>query len=304
LGLGSWVLGLSLLSIQYDLELLRIDNIMIRTISTFKVLFYVTVILGTLLNVAQVLKLRSNAGRIKQDNVQVSSLGHTEANKADFHIEQFSVFSQFSGEKIINSTHLSIISQSSEEESIQVDLVKPDDIIYSSGWDSAPIVLDEYKLVFFTIPKAGCTIWKQLFRRMMGFKNWQKQSQANDVKELPHNPKFNGLTYLHHYSLEEASQIMTSREWTRAIFVRDPKERFLSAFLDKALSNGGVHVQKKCCPNGECKKDAQTFPGFINLVFKGGCKNPHWNPQNNRMENKYWKVRLDILVLQKAIHSF
>ena len=124
----------------------------------------------------------------------------------------------------------------------------------------------------------------------MGYKNWQKQSKENDFKQIPHNPKFNGLSYLHQYSLEEANRIMTSPEYTRAIFVRDPKERFLSAFLDKATSNGGAHVQNKCCPSGDCIKEAQTFPGFINLVFNKGCRNPHWNSQSRRMEPKYWKV--------------
>ncbi|CAB9497592.1 Carbohydrate sulfotransferase 9 [Seminavis robusta] len=168
-------------------------------------------------------------------------------------------------------------------------LVKAGDFVYSeAGWDSSPIVIESHKLVFFTVPKAGCTVWKQLFRRMMGFQDWKTQSSQDDSRQIPHNPKHNGLRYLHQYSLREANEIMTSPKYTRAIFVRDPKERFLSAFLDKALSNDGSHVQAKCCPGGDCVKEAQKFPGFIKLVLNG-CSNPHWDSQSRRMEPKYWR---------------
>jgi len=122
---------------------------------------------------------------------------------------------------------------------------------------------------------------------MAGYEDWKYQSDLDDDRQIPHNPRQNGLTYLHDYSLEEANRIMTSPDYTRAIFVREPKERFLSAFLDKAMSNNGTHIQMKCCPDGECVKKAQTLPGFIELVLKG-CKNPHWSSQSERMEPKYW----------------
>jgi hypothetical protein len=44
--------------------------------------------------------------------------------------------------------------------------VKKNDSIYQchrSEWDTVPIVIEQYKLVFFTISKVGCTIRKQLF---------------------------------------------------------------------------------------------------------------------------------------------
>lgn len=81
---------------------------------------------------------------------------------------------------------------------------------------------------------------------------------------------------------------MTSPEYTRAIFLREPKHRFLSAFLDKALSNSGSFVIKKCCPKTkDCLENAQTLSGFLDLVKR--CHNPHWAPQSQRMEPKYWR---------------
>jgi hypothetical protein len=124
------------------------------------------------------------------------------------------------------------------------NILRQSDWIYSknSGWDVAPIVIPEYNLLFFTVPKTGTTIFKQLFRRMMGFENWLLKDE-----NLVHSPGENGLKYLYHYPPTEANEMLTSPNWTRAIFVRDPKNRILSAYLDKALHNHGDYVKRHCC---------------------------------------------------------
>ena len=166
-------------------------------------------------------------------------------------------------------------------------LIQKTDYIYGrpNDWDSAPIVLEEFKLIFFSIPKVGCTTFKQLFRRMMHLHDWK--SQDPEVY-MPHNPRRNGLKYLWDYSLEDASDLMTRPDYTRAIFVRDPKFRFLSAFLDKALGNFGGHIRNKCCKaTGTCVEPGQTSEGFLKLIHN--CSDSHWDPQTARMEAKYWK---------------
>jgi hypothetical protein len=146
-------------------------------------------------------------------------------------------------------------------------------------YDASPVVIESHKLVFFTGPKAACTVWKQLFRRMMGYSDWKYASA--------HNPKTNGLTYLSKYSVEKATYIMNSPNYTRAIFVRDPKERFLSAFIDKALHRNGSYVVKTCCRfPPDCWEQSRSFAGFFNLTKT--CKDSHWEPLSSRMENKYW----------------
>jgi hypothetical protein len=163
-------------------------------------------------------------------------------------------------------------------------IVRPGDYIYyQQSWDSSPIVIESHKLIFFSIPKAGCTVWKQLFRRMMGYSDWL--SQDGDTM-LPHNPRKNGLKYLYDYSTEQASEMMTSPEWTRAMMVREPKQRFLSAFLDKAVSNYHRHIVSNCCPDESCVEDAQTLAGFLKLASV--CQDDHWRPQNLRVDYKYW----------------
>jgi hypothetical protein len=166
-------------------------------------------------------------------------------------------------------------------------LIQETDYIYGrpNDWDSAPIVLEEFKLIFFSIPKVGCTTFKQLFRRMMHLHDWKSQ---DPVLLLPHNPAANGLKYLWNYTLEQANDLMTRPDYTRAVFVRDPKHRFLSAFLDKGVGNFGDFVRVKCCPQTrDCTTQAQTSPGFLKLIQT--CSDPHWDPQIARMEEKYWK---------------
>jgi hypothetical protein len=166
-------------------------------------------------------------------------------------------------------------------------IVETTDFIYyrdPKQWDAAPVVVEEFKLVFFTVPKVACTTWKQLFRRIQGIPNWDVQDSQ---KRLPHDPDKNKLKYLWHYSVEDANRIMTSPDWTRAIFIRDPKERFLSAFLDKGVGNSAF-IKGKCCPETQnCMEDAAQAPsGFLTLIQT--CDDVHWSPQDYRMESKYW----------------
>ena len=181
-------------------------------------------------------------------------------------------------------------------------LVQPGDFIYykdDARWDSAPIVIESHKLVFFTVPKVGCTVWKQLFRRMEGYSDWQEQ---DGTRVLPHNPNENGLKYLYDYPIEKANEIITSPKWTKAIMVREPKQRFLSAFLDKAVSNDHFHIFTKCCRHHEdpqkCIDSAQTASGFLELIKS--CEDDHWRPQHDRVDNKYWPYIDMVLHVESA----
>ena len=165
-------------------------------------------------------------------------------------------------------------------------LVQYGDSIYTQiDWDGAPIVIEQYKLIFFTSPKVGCTTWKQLFRRMMNVSNYMEEEYE---KLLPWNPEINGLKYLYHYNRTAASAMMTDPTWTRAIFVRDPKERFLSAYLDKVVQNEDYTI-RKCCPYSRAcgAKAKESIENFMQLMRI--CTDAHWNPQSKRiLEDKYW----------------
>lgn len=187
---------------------------------------------------------------------------------------------------------------------IRYDIVKEDDYIYNKrldlGWDSSPIVLEDFKLIFFTIPKVGCTIWKQLFRRMEGDRDWYKQDWWD--KMLPHNPETNGLKYLYDFPIERASVMMTSPEWSRAIMVRDPKIRLLTTYIDKVVEHNGDHIANRCCPWDSqrwCVNDVKNnISNFLQLCQT--CADEHWRPQNDRVDAKYWPYMTHILHLETA----
>jgi len=180
---------------------------------------------------------------------------------------------------------------------------RKDAVMGGNNWQMGCIVLEQYKLVFCFIPKIGCTIFKQLFRRMEGKANWRL------------DPHYMGdLKTLRNYNASTVVEMMTSPDWTRAIFFRDPKERLLSSFLDKALSNHGYYLAARCCVcnegevgctveldianlkrnkwvNGECMNKLQTFENFLSHLEKesnSGCAtDPHWRPQTERIDDKF-----------------
>lgn len=208
---------------------------------------------------------------------------------------------------------------------IDKDLDWDDTIFQHFESDNDPVVLESHKLLFFTIPKNSCTEWKQLFRRMMGYDNWNKFPFLH-----PHDPRTNGLSYLGTYDKAKQEEFMTSPEWTRAMFVRDPLERMLSAYLNKGLSEER-YIKKWCCKiapreteeerreeleylqqkNPSCAALAPwetqptaetfTFDTFIN-EFMSQCNDKHWRPQSQRMFPKNWKF-LNFIGRMENLHE-
>lgn len=174
------------------------------------------------------------------------------------------------------------LSSSSNTPSTQTEYVKltaTDYILSHPGWDSSPIVVESHKLVFFTVKKNACTVWKRLMRRMMQHSDWQEAS--------PHDPSTNGLKYLKDYPRHQAEAILNDPLYTKAIFVRDPKERFLSAFLEKSLGLNGTMIVDICTSRTRFSaasiwRQSRTFAGFVKLTRK--CKDDHWQPQALRMD--------------------
>jgi hypothetical protein len=173
---------------------------------------------------------------------------------------------------------------------IQVD---QDDRVLSPGpWDGSPIVIRKLKLIFFTIPKNSCEEFKKLFRRMEGFEDWRTSWNMppslyfpdQPPTTLPHDPMRNGLTYLYNLTLDEASTIINDKSWTKAIFVRDPLVRFLSAYIDKIICHNSRH------PHAE----GVSFPDFVTLV-ESGFQDVHWNPQCHLIDCPKWLPAMDFI---------
>ena len=105
-------------------------------------------------------------------------------------------------------------------------LYQSDSLYNHYNMSTTPIVLKEHKLILFTCEKVGSTVLRQLARRMMNYSDYDYHGDG-----IPHVIGRNGLEYLHQFRIKEAEHMLKSDKWTKAMFVRDPKERALSGFL-------------------------------------------------------------------------
>lgn len=79
--------------------------------------------------------------------------------------------------------------------------------------------------------------------------------------------------------------MMNSPNYTRAIFLRDPKDRLLSTYLDKVLSYD-TSIKQSCCPKGEsCLHKHQTVTDFVTLIKT--CNDKHWMPMSSWIDRKF-----------------
>jgi hypothetical protein len=153
------------------------------------------------------------------------------------------------------------------------------DYIYSKqDFDSSPIVIESHKLIFFTVTGVGDVTWRCLFRRMLGYADWRNTTS-----------QFEGLRYLYDYNVSRATEMMTSPDYTRAMFVRDPKVRLLSNFLEYVRRDKVQSIRWLCCGgHGGCANNFMDFPTFVDSIAT--CDEPYWRPQGRRMEPKYYPL--------------
>ena len=156
-------------------------------------------------------------------------------------------------------------------ECVQNNIVLLDDYIYGRKDEFAsPIVIEKFKLIFFLVPGVAEETWIRLFRRMMGYQDWQTSSSQH------------GLVHLYDYDTSKASELMTDPTYTRALFVRDPKQRISTVYQNQK------NIIAECCiprTNDEsCRK--MLFGQFLDLIHV--CDRPHWRPQGKRMEPKFF----------------
>mmetsp|Transcript_2418 Transcript_2418/g.3616 ORF Transcript_2418/g.3616 Transcript_2418/m.3616 type:complete len:345 (-) Transcript_2418:77-1111(-) len=165
--------------------------------------------------------------------------------------------------------------------------LQKNDLIYNFDRNTVPIVNEEYKLIFFLVAKSASSEWLRFFMRLKGLDTWCGPD--------PHDHTQNGLTYLSDFSIEDAQDMMTSPVWTRAIFVRNPKPRILSAFLDKAVSHSKSFQENTCKSYGtnggsydECVDRHEDFDFFLREITTTLDKNVHWRSIYSRVDEKWW----------------
>lgn len=129
-----------------------------------------------------------------------------------------------------------------------------------------------------------------MFMRMNGNLKWCQNKKMN-----AHLPENNQLKTLTDFSPAVATALMTSSAWTKAAIVREPKERVLSAFLDKAVKES-LYIQV-CCnklqdedEKKRCIDNEENFESFLYFVttYKEECRDVHWEPQVEKIDAKWW----------------
>jgi len=154
-----------------------------------------------------------------------------------------------------------------ETEKLNLDFFPTGCSNFNMGKKSGPFdrlfIFPDAKLAFCGIPKAGITQWLQFLRFTFGAKDYQSNPHYKRDKEAL---RFDSMRP------EVQISILKDPSWTRAVFIREPAERLLSAYLDKVQRQENI-----------------TFPEFIEAIAatqdakaaKGMLKtiNPHWRSQ-------------------------
>ena len=134
------------------------------------------------------------------------------------------------------------------------------------------IIVDEkYKILFCYIPKIACTQWKTV---MASLNRTKPKYWIHDARNF---------RFLDHYPADEANMML--KTYFKIVFVREPFERLLSAYLDKFFSgdpafhyNYGRRIIERYRPGGKPEDKNITFDEFLNYVLHigNGYWNEHW----------------------------
>jgi len=146
-----------------------------------------------------------------------------------------------------------------------------------SGPFDRMILIPAGKLAFCGIPKVGCSSWIQFLRFTIG---------AKDYLSLPHAKADVNFFRFDRLPPKNQNHVLQSDEWTKAVFLRDPAERFLSAYLDKIQNMDKYrHIPPNMTfaefvdfvdqPNATCEEDRKNR----NRRGLTWCTDPHWRPQ-------------------------
>ena len=168
-------------------------------------------------------------------------------------------------------------------------IVTKNDLIYDAHRNTPPIVNEEYNTIFFQVAKAGSSEWTRFFLRLSNDSTWCSSERIHDTKK-------NGLKYLSDYTMEEARQMMIDPKWNKAIFVRHPKPRVLSAFLDKAVARSLFFTKTICKAYqkhdgkniDDCLKYHENFDFFVKEIIPTNSLNVHWRTIYSRVDEKWW----------------
>lgn len=142
------------------------------------------------------------------------------------------------------------------------------DFTFLGNPNVSPLLLWKEKIVVCWIPKNSCTKYKQLALKVDGQSDWEKGAHIS----RPH-------LLLGHQSRDTVQQITMDESWKKVAIIRDPVDRFLSAYMDKMV-NECLLKELNARGNGTCfLATVDDLRYFLHLDF--WKRNDHFSFQYN-----------------------
>lgn len=134
-------------------------------------------------------------------------------------------------------------------------------------------VSDQTKTIYFGIPKTGCSS----IRRSLQYLEVNAEKEL--LPEIVHDKKSSPLFGLYTHS-QSAESLLSSNDYFKFTFIRNPFTRILSAYLDKFVHNKWER-NKRLSDLGYNISNKFTFTQFLNYVNdqQRDSLDIHWIPQ-------------------------
>ncbi|XP_014673688.1 PREDICTED: carbohydrate sulfotransferase 11-like [Priapulus caudatus] len=160
----------------------------------------------------------------------------------------------------------------------------------SVAWQRRILVVESHKLLYCSVPKVGNTNWKRVLLSLL--------TEAAPLTISFHTAHHSADRLRTLDSYPAATRRAMLRSFYKFVFVREPYERFLSAFRNKVLGIGGADEAYARLVGGaiwrargnvtqttiwsELRRHPPTFAEFIRYVVarwkRRGSLDKHWTP--------------------------
>ena len=127
-----------------------------------------------------------------------------------------------------------------------------------AGVGQRMLVSVRHRLLFCPIEKVALSAWVRLF-----FALYEKPCRVHPwvFTSLRFATSERELPLLQAFAERDAARALECGRWTRAVAVRDPLDRLLSAFLDKCVN--GVQRRRHCPHWRESRQAPPSFRAFV-----------------------------------------
>ena len=134
---------------------------------------------------------------------------------------------------------------------------------------------DKHKVIFCSVPKAGCTTMKTMFALLQGLFTLNQLQDENMIKHANH---LSGV-----YSLFSSYQLHRLKNYFKYTVVRNPLERIVSAYREKIarkISSQNYQILQKKILQHSGNKNSQfpSFSEFIDYLLHSKLSDAHFMP--------------------------